>query len=341
MTNLPKRPTTGTADGAKQTILSGSRTLDGVSENATTIPAVAPHTKPCSDNADESANHPSTAPPAQTSRRGFIMNSIVSAAAVASATAIPSIAAGRTTVANPPLAVDPIFAAIEAHRAARQGYNQACDAHSEAEERGDTEARPNAVIKIGEFESNEMEEKDGGVIEFRPSGKMVPMYARSRSDIIRDATALDDDAKREDWIEARCKELEAEQDRLDAEWHQSGLDGFEMAMDTAYDVERDRAWELIWTMPTTALGLAALHAHIGECGGSISEMIHHDEWEEVIQWSMHRAVCALAGLPTPAMSNVVVSLAADNLSDDNGFLPDELCRLVDRLNRKAAAEGDE
>ncbi len=78
-------------DRADQTNLSPSRASDGISADGTTIPAVDLHTNPCSDSADNTANHLVIVPPAQTSRRGFIMNSIVSAAAVASATAIPKI----------------------------------------------------------------------------------------------------------------------------------------------------------------------------------------------------------------------------------------------------------
>jgi hypothetical protein len=75
---------------AAQANLSTSWTTDGASAEAATILTPDRTTNPCIDSAHERANHPPVAPPAHVSRRGFIMNSIVSAAAVASATAIPN-----------------------------------------------------------------------------------------------------------------------------------------------------------------------------------------------------------------------------------------------------------
>ena len=75
---------------AAQTNLSTSGTTGGASAEATTIPAVDPLNNHCDDGSERGTNHLPVAPPAHVSRRGFIMNSIVSAAAVASATAIPS-----------------------------------------------------------------------------------------------------------------------------------------------------------------------------------------------------------------------------------------------------------
>ena len=54
--------------------------------------------------------HPAPAVPGSLSRRGFVMNSVVSAASVASAVALPAAALAEHA--------DPIFAAIERHRAA-------------------------------------------------------------------------------------------------------------------------------------------------------------------------------------------------------------------------------
>jgi hypothetical protein len=87
------------------TNLSPSRTGDGISEDAVAIPAVNPTADGRSDSVRKFAEPLPTAPPARTSRRGFLMNSIVSAAAVASATAIPnqSIATIQITAVNPPL----------------------------------------------------------------------------------------------------------------------------------------------------------------------------------------------------------------------------------------------
>lgn len=71
-----------------RTNLSGSRGLDGVSENAAAIPVVGPGVKGRSDSGGEVVDPSSIAPPARTSRRGFLMNTIVSAASVATATAL-------------------------------------------------------------------------------------------------------------------------------------------------------------------------------------------------------------------------------------------------------------
>jgi hypothetical protein len=75
-------------DAADQTNLSPSRAPDGVSENAATIPAVTPAADRRSDSVGQLDNPPPTAPPAQPSRRGFLMNTMVSAASLATATAI-------------------------------------------------------------------------------------------------------------------------------------------------------------------------------------------------------------------------------------------------------------
>ena len=91
------------------TNLSSSRARDGVSENATSILAIDPPAIRCSDSIAETAKASAIAPPARTSRRGFLMNSLVStaslatAAAVASATAIPNKPAVAATI---PIAID-------------------------------------------------------------------------------------------------------------------------------------------------------------------------------------------------------------------------------------------
>jgi hypothetical protein len=66
-------------------------------------------------------------------------------------------------------------------------------------------------------------------------------------------------------------------------------------------------WDLIWTTPTTAGGLAALLGYCRE-RETINEIVHQDEWEDVLEWTMECAACALAGLPKPPMSDVVASV---------------------------------
>jgi hypothetical protein len=41
---------------------------------------------------------------------------------------------------------------------------------------------------------------------------------------------------------------------------------------------------------------------------SINELVGCDEWEDALEWSIERAVCAFAGLPPPPMNDVVARL---------------------------------
>jgi hypothetical protein len=70
------------------TNLSPSRTSDGISEDASAIPAVTAGADRRIDTDQNVANHRVIAPRARTSRRGFLMNTMVSAASLATATAI-------------------------------------------------------------------------------------------------------------------------------------------------------------------------------------------------------------------------------------------------------------
>jgi hypothetical protein len=74
--------------------LSASRTPDGVSLNAAAIPAISPSAIRRSDSGAEVIDPAAIAPPAQTSRRSFLMNTMVSAASLATAAAVaaPTIA---------------------------------------------------------------------------------------------------------------------------------------------------------------------------------------------------------------------------------------------------------
>ena len=74
----------------EQTNLSGSRTLDGVSEEPAAIPAIDSTADRRSDNRSKVAVHSPIALPARptSNRRQFLMNSIVSTASLATATAV-------------------------------------------------------------------------------------------------------------------------------------------------------------------------------------------------------------------------------------------------------------
>lgn len=85
---MTSKPTHPAPERLSETILSGSRVLGGSSENVVAIPAVDPAANRRSDNKGEVADPSPIAPPARSSRRGFLMNSILSIASLASATAI-------------------------------------------------------------------------------------------------------------------------------------------------------------------------------------------------------------------------------------------------------------
>ena len=66
-------------------------------------------------------------------------------------------------------------------------------------------------------------------------------------------------------------------------------------------------WHLIWTTPTTIIGLAALLRYCRE-NETINELVRCDEWEDALEWTIECAVCALAGLPAPPMDDLVADL---------------------------------
>jgi hypothetical protein len=87
-------------DPANQTNLSPSRTTDDLPKDVAAIPAVTTGADRRSDGGRELANPSPIAPPARTSRRGFLMNTMVSAASLVTATAItvPPIATAAPAV---------------------------------------------------------------------------------------------------------------------------------------------------------------------------------------------------------------------------------------------------
>ncbi len=79
-------------------------------------------------------------------------------------------------------------------------------------------------------------------------------------------------------------------------------------------LERDRMWDLVWTVPTTAHGLAALLGYCRE-NESINELVHRDEWEDVLEWTIECAVCALASMPAPPMGDVIAEMSKEKNRD--------------------------
>jgi hypothetical protein len=100
-------PKVSNRKGADRTILSDVRAIDGASEDAATIPAIHPSANRRNDSGRDVADISAIAPPAPTSRRGFLMNTIVSAASIAAATAVavPPISAAASKLA-PSEAID-------------------------------------------------------------------------------------------------------------------------------------------------------------------------------------------------------------------------------------------
>jgi hypothetical protein len=141
-------------------------------------------------------------------------------------------ASAREVSSRPEVAIDPIFAAIEAHRGAWNDCQRAC--------------------------------------------RTIPEVVRLRREGIDDSRA------------------EAMYDEANS------------AAEPFYDAERTLMWDLIWTVPTTASGLAALLRYCRE-GESINELVKDDEMEDVLEWTMECVACALAGLPEPLMSDVVAA----------------------------------
>lgn len=84
---------TSKSDGREHTNLATSRAASDVSKEATVIPAVAPGAERRGDSGAKLADADSGAPSARPSRRGFLMNSIVSTASLATATALTTVPA--------------------------------------------------------------------------------------------------------------------------------------------------------------------------------------------------------------------------------------------------------
>lgn len=238
--------------------------------------------------------------------------------AAAISTAAPAIAAGGglRTAEGVPLNtsdVDPIFAAIDAHREANEQFSRAVDAFGAAETAESHEKRFPAQprIQIGQkpkFNVVKTDLEDGGfALTSTPSGKTSALYATSDEDIEQNVPAELDAIEREKWIVARKEELAKERQRCSAKWARSRLGRLDSARDKASALERERMWDLIWTIPTTAKGLAALLAYCRE-QESINELVGEEEWEDVLEWTIECSVCALAGLPEPPMSDLVASV---------------------------------
>ncbi len=115
----------------RDTILSASRAHDGVSENAAAIPAINPQAIRPSDSGAEVADPAAIAPTAlKTSRRGFLMNTMmVSAASLATAAAVaaPSIVSAAPAAILPGLVSERTLAALDRVRTAEKLFDRLWD----------------------------------------------------------------------------------------------------------------------------------------------------------------------------------------------------------------------
>jgi hypothetical protein len=201
---------------------------------------------------------------------------------------------------------DPIFAAVTAHRSAQEELNKAVTAADVPPSR--RTVRPSARILVGSKDGTRSSWTDteggGFTVVVTPTGQKKPVYASCPAQIWENVPKEFQGDARKAWIADREAELEAAEQRIAKRWARTKIGKLEAALDEANTAERDRMWDLIWTMPTSLGGLAALFQYCRD-QETINEMVAWDEWEDVLEWTMECAVCALAGLPKPPMSEVV------------------------------------
>jgi hypothetical protein len=394
------------------TNLSPSRMSDGISKDAAAIHAVNPTADGRSDSVRKFAEPPPAAPPARTSRRGFLMNTMVSAASLATAAAVatppintaassadavsfPDLVARflplrerwksetattseldeicgqlcriataivnqnpktlcdlgwqveavltwaadfetiddsddsadlmlKTLLANirslagplpmissiVPAAemVDPTFALIAAHRSAYEEVEKAVTAADVRPSR--RTVKQLARIVVGSRDETESSWTETGGVGFAlivtPTGRKIPVFASSCGEIRENVPKELQGAVRSAWIADREAELEAAEGLIAKRRARTKLGKLEAARDKAWDIERDRLWDLISTPPTTIDGLAALLDYSRE-RGSMGEIMR-PEWQHAFEWTIECAVCAFAGLPRPPKTAIVTEI---------------------------------
>jgi hypothetical protein len=224
------------------------------------------------------------------SKRTFLMNTIVSAAALASATAIPSpsvaevgterevcqLAARSPRAAAITETVDPIFAAIEAHRRAAAAYAQACEAPCRM-----VGCRPTASVCVDYFDPPKLVQDtlDGQGVRtmiFAPSRERKPVYVSDPDQIKNNVPPEIEDDAREAWIKGKQAELSKEQRRIDRNFARTKLGKLEAIRDAAAERVDEAADALVDTKPTTIEGVSALLTYFGES----DENMFPDDYEE-------------------------------------------------------------
>jgi hypothetical protein len=331
---MTKKPVQSTAPQAvDQQNLSAPRSAGGETADDAAIPTRGSHAESRVDNAQGVAKD--SLAELGTSRRGFIMNSIVSAAAVASATAIPSQAV-------------PSLQQVSSHKGdLRALYAYASWLHMERRilcrelwpELGSAADKyvfaNNAGFNWHIDGRGSLNWNEGP----QPSSRAETVLDLVGVDWRADANPVNLEAHHvdeENAIDPIFAAIEAHRAASDAytkaaeaadvvELKKRGADlcslgALEAARDDADDAERERMWDLIWTIPTTPAGLASLLAYCRE-NHSINELVGRDEWEDVLEWTIECAVCAMAGLPKPPMDKVVASVWGETASEDSPARP--------------------
>jgi hypothetical protein len=140
-----------------------------------------------------------------------------------------------------------------------------------------------ARVYIGDYAEGDVvcsktDEHGGFTIARTPTGKKSPLYAYDAGDIVtsvpRDLQGDDRDA----WVRQRLAGLKKDESRIAKNHARTKLGKLEAIRDASYGRERDCMWDLIWTVPTTMNGLAALLRYCRE-NESINELVYRDEWE--------------------------------------------------------------
>jgi hypothetical protein len=199
---------------------------------------------------------------------------------------------------------DPIFALIEAHRAAFAVFSEASKI---ADEIPFDRAQPErARVMVGYDTDGELVkgvDNEGPFFRWKRSGKKNPTYAYSIDDIERSAPKELDEQAKKAWIDERTQEFTREEERAKNEYAQTEESKLEAASEAASAREWNLLHELIETIPSTPGGLTALLAYVRNEPYVRDQVIGYgselSSLGNTYLWTMERIACAAAGLPEP------------------------------------------
>jgi hypothetical protein len=279
---------------ADDTNLSASRTLDGDPVIAPSIPAFDSPDIRRSDSIGQLANPAALAPTARTSRRGFIMNSFVSAAAIASATAIPNVGF--------PASADPVFAVIERHKALSAAYDVAVN-HPDVGDNSPEFAELNAISNLA---GGKMIEHADVLFAFRPTS------STGVGALLRYISTL------EDWQMPRGL---AEPSEIEALKNLCGSLSIALAMSSGVQAigEAARVSSAIGGSSVDPI-FAAIEAHQEAAAAYSRCLVHRGELEEVLPADKRRSFARRDGIaktddPRFIEASEAVSGARDKMLD--------------------------